>query len=70
MAVSTEDTLTALTRLTADPRKLVYIISGRDGAFLEQHLGHIHGLGMSAEHYGFIRAPGVTKRTNFTRAWI
>ena len=58
MAVPTEDTLTALADLSADPRNLVYIISGRDGAFLEQHLGHIKGLGMSAEHGGFIRAPG------------
>ncbi|KAH9074284.1 glycosyltransferase family 20 protein [Lactarius deliciosus] len=68
MAVPTEDTLTALTALTADPRNLVYIISGRDGAFLEQHLGHISGLGMSAEHGGFIRAPGVKEWTNFTES--
>ena len=31
-----------------------------------QHLGHIKGLGMSAEHGGFMRAPGETKWTNFT----
>ncbi|KAH9164832.1 glycosyltransferase family 20 protein [Lactarius sanguifluus] len=68
MAVPTEDTLTALTALTADPQNLVYIISGRDGAFLEQHLGHINGLGMSAEHGGFIRAPGVKEWTNFTES--
>ena len=68
MAVPTEDTLVALTALTADPRNLVYIISGRDGAFLEQHLGHISRLGMSAEHGGFIRAPGVTTWTNFTES--
>ena len=68
MAVPTEDTLTALTALSADPRNLVYIISGRDGAFLEQHLGHIRGLGMSAEHGGFIRAPGSDKWTNFTES--
>jgi trehalose 6-phosphate synthase/phosphatase len=68
MAVPTEDTLTALTALSADPRNLVYIISGRDGAFLEQHLGHIRGLGMSAEHGGFIRAPGSDQWTNFTES--
>jgi trehalose 6-phosphate synthase/phosphatase len=68
MAVPTEDTLTALTALAADPRNLVYIISGRDGAFLEQHLGHIRGLGMSAEHGGFIRAPGSDQWTNFTES--
>jgi trehalose 6-phosphate synthase/phosphatase len=68
MAVPTEDTLTALTTLAADPRNLVYIISGRDGAFLEQHLGHIRNLGMSAEHGGFIRAPGSEQWTNFTES--
>jgi len=68
MAVPTEDTLTALAALSADPHNLVYIISGRDGAFLEQHLGHIEGLGMSAEHGGFIRAPGSRQWTNFTES--
>lgn len=33
---------------------------------MTHHLGHIKGLGMSAEHGGFIRAPGDTKWTNFT----
>lgn len=66
MAVPSEATLEALERLCTDPKNLVYIISGRDGGFLEQHLGHIKGLGMSAEHGGFMRAPGETKWTNFT----
>ena len=57
MATPSEATLRALTQLAADPRNVVYIISGRDGAFLEQHLGHICGLGMSAEYGGFIRDP-------------
>ncbi|ETW77810.1 glycosyltransferase family 20 protein [Heterobasidion irregulare TC 32-1] len=68
MAIPTEDTLTALTQLAADPRNLVYIISGRDGAFLEQHLGHIESLGMSAEHGGFIREPGSRDWVNFTES--
>ena len=59
-------TLEALENLTKDPRNVVFIISGRDGAFLEQHLGHIRGLGMSAEHGGFVREPGATEWTNFT----
>ena len=66
MAVPSEATLEALERLSADPKNLVYIISGRDGEFLTQHLGHIKGLGMSAEHGGFMRPPGETKWTNFT----
>ena len=59
-------TLEALENLTKDPRNVVFIISGRDGAFLEQHLGHIRGLGMSAEHGGFMRVPGSTVWDNLT----
>lgn len=66
MAVPSEATLEALELLCTDPKNLVYIISGRDGDFLTQHLGHIKGLGMSAEHGGFMRPPGETKWTNFT----
>jgi len=66
MAVPSEPTLEALQRLCEDPKNIVYIISGRDGDFLTQHLGHIEGLGMSAEHGGFMRAPGGTEWTNFT----
>ncbi|KAH8082822.1 trehalose 6-phosphate phosphatase [Cristinia sonorae] len=66
MATPTPQTLQALTSLAADPKNVVYIISGRDGEFLEQHLGHIKGLGMSAEHGGFIREPGETEWSNFT----
>lgn len=60
------DTLEALERLTEDPRNVVFIISGRDGEFLEQHLGHIKNLGMSAEHGGFVREPGAKEWSNFT----
>ena len=57
MAVPSLDALNALTKLTSDPRNIIYIVSGRDQAFLELHLGHIKHLGMSAEHGGFIREP-------------
>ncbi|KAI0353926.1 trehalose 6-phosphate phosphatase [Trametes cingulata] len=67
-AVPSKETLEALEALTADPRNVVYIISGRDGEFLEQHLGHIKNLGMSAEHGGFIREPGQTTWSNFTES--
>ncbi|KAJ7119934.1 trehalose 6-phosphate phosphatase [Mycena crocata] len=67
MAVPTPATLQALEKLSADPRNLVYIISGRDGGFLEQHLGHLKQVGFSAEHGGFVREPGVGREwTNFT----
>lgn len=66
MAVPTAATLEALERLSADPRNVVYIISGRDGEFLEQHLGHLTRVGFSAEHGGFVREPGAKDWTNFT----
>ncbi|KAF7344346.1 Trehalose-6-phosphate phosphatase [Mycena sanguinolenta] len=66
MAVPSAATLTALERLSADPRNVVYIISGRDGEFLEQHLGHLKHVGFSAEHGGFMRAPGEETWVNLT----
>lgn len=68
MAVPSESTLLALEKLSADPKNLVYIISGRDQAFLEQHLGHFQRIGFSAEHGGFIREPGQKEWMNFTEA--
>lgn len=67
-ATPTKDTLLALETLAADPQNIVYIISGRDGEFLETHLGHIKNLGMSAEHGGFIREPGSSTWSNFTES--
>ncbi|KAK7044437.1 trehalose-6-phosphate phosphatase [Favolaschia claudopus] len=66
MAVPSAATLDALERLCADERNLVYIISGRDGAFLDQHLGHLPRLGFSAEHGGFMRSPGAKEWVNLT----
>jgi len=48
----------SLQTLCADPKNVVYIISGRDGEFLESQLGHIEKLGMSAEHGCFMKVPG------------
>ena len=66
MAVPSSDALKAVTLLTSDPRNVVWFISGRGGEFLEQHLDHVKGLGMSAEHGGFMRDPGVEKWSNLT----
>ncbi|KAG6329404.1 hypothetical protein ID866_9685 [Astraeus odoratus] len=68
MALPSPDALLALTKLASDPANIVYIVSGRDQAFLETHLGHIRHLGMSAEHDGFIREPqnGEREWVNFT----
>lgn len=74
MAVPSEEALEALEKLTRDPKNLVYIISGRDQDFLEQHFGHFRNLGMSAEHGGFIKEPGHGRWSNFTESldmdWI
>ncbi|KAG6815599.1 hypothetical protein H0H87_000265 [Tephrocybe sp. NHM501043] len=66
MATPSASALEALERLSADPKNIVYIISGRDGAFLEQHLGHLKNVGFSAEHGGFVRERGSTEWVNFT----
>lgn len=65
-ATPSAELLKSLETLAADPKNVVYIISGRDGAFLEEHLGHIPNLGMSAEHGCFLRAPGQAKWTSLT----
>ena len=67
-AVPSEATLEALSKLSADPRNVVFIISGRDGEFLEQHLGHLSNIGMSAEHGSFLRLPGQAEWTNLTES--
>jgi len=56
----------SLQTLCADPQNVVYIISGRDGEFLESQLGHIQNLGMSAEHGCFLRAPGAKEWMSLT----
>jgi len=57
-AVPSIEMLAALRSLTYDPNNVVFIISGRDQAFLDKHLGHIRNLGMSAEHGFLIKYPG------------
>ncbi|KAI8235702.1 Trehalose-phosphatase [Colletotrichum sp. SAR 10_86] len=57
-AVPSERVLQTLKALTSDERNAVWIISGRDQEFLSQHLGHIAGLGFSAEHGSFMKNPG------------
>ncbi|KAF9440738.1 glycosyltransferase family 20 protein [Macrolepiota fuliginosa MF-IS2] len=66
MAVPSEATLEALEKLSNDPKNIVYIISGRDQAFLDLHLGHLKNIGFSAEHGGFVKEPGSGEWRNFT----
>ncbi|KAF9917418.1 threalose-6-phosphate phosphatase, partial [Lobosporangium transversale] len=65
-AVPQEHMLKALSALAADPKNIVWIISGRDQQVLEEWLGHVEGLGFSAEHGSFMRQPGSTKWSNLT----
>ena len=57
-AIPSARIIKALQLLASDPKNSVWIISGRDQAFLKQHLGHITQLGFSAEHGSFMRNPG------------
>ncbi|KAI8622700.1 glycosyltransferase family 20-domain-containing protein [Chytriomyces sp. MP71] len=58
--------LAALEVLCADPRNYVFIISGRDQGALDKWLGHMRGLGLSAEHGSFIKYPGEVGWHNLT----
>lgn len=72
-AVPSERVIQTLKSLAADHHNAVWIISGRDQDFLQQHLGHIPELGFSAEHGSFIRHPGESTWINlaekFDMSW-
>ncbi|KAG5294696.1 trehalose-phosphatase [Histoplasma ohiense] len=56
-AIPSDRVLRTIKTLAADPKNSVWIISGRDQAFLDEWMGHISELGLSAEHGCFIRHP-------------
>ncbi|KAI7862478.1 glycosyltransferase family 20-domain-containing protein [Spinellus fusiger] len=56
----------ALEKLCNDPQNEVWVISGRDETTLDYWLGHIQGIGLSAEHGGFLKYPHSKKWTNTT----
>jgi len=58
-AVPLPDMLEALESIVADPKNLVFIISGRDQACLDEWVGHVKGLGLSAEHGCYVKYPNV-----------
>ncbi|KIW05481.1 trehalose-phosphatase [Verruconis gallopava] len=57
-AIPSDRVLRNIKALAADPKNAVWIISGRDQAFLEECFGHVTELGLSAEHGSFVRYPG------------
>ncbi|KAE9970204.1 hypothetical protein BLS_005008 [Venturia inaequalis] len=56
-AIPSDRVLRTLKTLAADPANTVWIVSGRDQAFLDHYMGHISALGLSAEHGCFMRQP-------------
>ncbi|KAH8553826.1 glycosyltransferase family 20-domain-containing protein [Umbelopsis sp. PMI_123] len=55
-----------LTKLCVDPNNVVWVVSGRDQTALDDWLGGIPKLGLSAEHGCFMKAPDTTKWINLT----
>ncbi|KAI9787634.1 MAG: threalose-6-phosphate phosphatase [Geoglossum umbratile] len=65
-AIPTDRVVRNLKALASDPRNSVWIISGRDQNFLNQWMGDISELGLSAEHGSFIRHPQSEEWINLT----
>lgn len=57
-AILSDEALKSVQTLAADPKNAVWIISGRNQAFLEQLFGHLSEVGLVAEHGSFLRSPG------------
>ena len=67
-AIPSDRVIRTIKTLAADPRNAVWIISGRDQAFLDEWMGHISELGLSAEHGSFIRKPKSDDWENLTES--
>ncbi|CAI9637556.1 unnamed protein product [Alternaria burnsii] len=65
-AIPSDRVIRTLKTLAADPANAVWIISGRDQAFLDEWMGHIPELGLSAEHGSFMRHPRSQEWHNLT----
>ena len=68
-AIPTDRVLRTIKSLAKDKRNAVWIISGRDQAFLDEWMGHISELGLSAEHGSFIRHPETDEWENLTEQY-
>jgi trehalose 6-phosphate synthase/phosphatase len=65
-AIPSDRVMRTLKTLAADPDNNVWIISGRDQKFLDDWMGHIPELGLSAEHGSFMRQPRSTEWEDLT----
>lgn len=68
-AIPSDRVIRTLKTLASDPTNAVWIISGRDQAFLDEWMGDISELGLSAEHGSFIRQPHTTEWINLTETF-
>lgn len=68
-AIPSDKVIRTLKTLAADPKNAVWIISGRDQAFLDEWMGHIPELGLSAEHGCFMRMPHSSEWENLTETF-
>ena len=67
-AIPTDRVIRTIKTLAKDKRNNVWIISGRDQAFLDEWMGHISELGLSAEHGSFVRLPQQDDWQNLTES--
>ncbi|KAF2746986.1 glycosyltransferase family 20 protein [Sporormia fimetaria CBS 119925] len=65
-AIPSDRVMRTLKTLASDPLNSVWIISGRDQKFLDDWMGHIPELGLSAEHGSFMRHPRSTEWKDLT----
>lgn len=65
-ALPSDRIIRTLKALASDPRNAVWIVSGRPQDFLEEWMGHIPALGLSAEHGCFTRNPNGDHWQNLT----
>jgi len=65
-AIPSDRVIRTLKSLASNPNNAVWIISGRDQNFLNEWMGHIPSIGLSAEHGSFVRPPGSTEWENLT----
>ena len=68
-ALPSDRLIRTLKALASDPKNAIWIISGRDQEFLQQHLGDIPELGFSAEHGSFLRHPGSKEWENLAEVF-
>nr|POE77958.1 trehalose-phosphatase [Quercus suber] len=68
-AIPSDRVIRTLKSLASDPNNAVWIISGRDQAFLDEWMGHISELGLSAEHGCFMRLPSTVDWDNLAETY-